>query len=138
VPHESPDATYALEVVRSIYDGWSQGDFSRSDWARPDIEFVYVGGPEPAGWTGIAGMDHAWQEWLRDWVDFRAEPIEYVVVDETRILVLVRNRGRGKLSGLDLQQQSVGNLFEFADGGVARLVVYLDISRAFSDLGLGR
>jgi ketosteroid isomerase-like protein len=138
VSHEGPDVADALEVVRSIYDGWSQGDFTRSDWARPEIEFVYVGGPEPARWKGVAGMDQAWQEWLRDWVDFRAEPIEYVVVDPSRILVLVRNRGQGKLSGLDLEQQSVGNLFEFAEGGVARLVVYLDITRAFADLGLER
>jgi ketosteroid isomerase-like protein len=131
-----PDVAEPLDVVRSIYDGWSRGDFSRSDWARPDIEFVYVGGPEPARWTGVARMDEAWREWLRDWVDFRAEPIEYVVVSPDRILVLVRNRGRGKLSGLDLEQQSVGNLFEFDEGGVVRLVVYLDIARAFSDLGL--
>jgi len=125
-----------LDLVRSIYADWERGDFGRSDWASPDIEFVYVGGPEPAQWSGLAGMAEGWREWLRDWVDFRAEPIEYVTVDPERILVLVRNTGRGKMSGVELEQRSVGNLFEIHEGYVARLVVYLDRSRALADLGL--
>lgn len=124
-----------LAVVRSIYDGWQSGDFSRSDWAHPEIEFTYVGGPEPAAGRGIAAMDRLWREWLRDWVGFRAVPLEYRVIEEDRILVLVRNLGRGRLSGLELDERSVGNYFEFDGGLVKRLVVYLDGARALADLG---
>ncbi len=129
-------SSHNLDVVRSIYDGWQCGDFSRSDWAHPEIEFVYVGGPEPAEGRGIAAMDELWREWLRDWDGFRAEPVEYRVIDTHRILVLVRNRGRGRLSGLDLEERSVGNYFELDDGRVTKLVVYLDGARALADLGL--
>jgi len=129
-------AVASLDVVRSIYDGWQRGDFSREDWAHPEIDFVYVGGPEPAAGTGIAAMNELWGEWLRDWVDFRAVPLEYRVLEEDRILVLVRNLGRGRLSGVDLDERSVGNYFELEDGLVRRLVVYLDGARALADLGL--
>jgi ketosteroid isomerase-like protein len=125
-----------LELVRSIYARWGRGDFSKTDWADPRIEFVYAGGPEPASWTGVTSMDARWREWLRDWVDFRAEALEYRVVDDSRVLAIVRNRGRGKASGVELEQRSVGNLFEIHDGKVTRLVVYLDFALARSDLGL--
>ncbi len=126
-----------LDLVRSIYAGWERGDFSRSDWAHPDIEFSYVGGPEPAQASGIGSMDQAWREWLRDWEGFRAEPVEYRVIEEGRILVLVRNRGRGRLSRLEFDERSVGNYFELDGGRVKKLVVYLDGARALADLGLG-
>jgi len=125
-----------LDVVRSIYAGWGKGDFSRSDWAHPDIEFGYVGGPEPAASTGIGAMNAVWSEWLRDWVGFRAEPVEYRVLEPDRILVLVRNRGRGRLSGVEFEERSVGNYFELDSGLVTKLVVYLDGARALADLGL--
>ena len=125
-----------LEVVHSIYAGWERGDFRSSDWAHRDIEFVYVGGPEPAAARGVEAMDAAWREWLRDWIGFRAVPVEYRVLDDRRILVLVRNFGRGRLSGLELTERSVGNYFEFEGGLVSKLVVYLDGARALTDLGL--
>jgi ketosteroid isomerase-like protein len=126
----------SLELVRSIYEGWGQGDFSRYDWAHPEIEFEYVGGPEPTSWKGIEAMDAGWREWLRSWVGFRAEPLEYRVLGEDRILVLVRNRARGRQSGLELEQRSVGNYFELEEGLVTRLVIYLDGGRALSEHGL--
>ena len=125
-----------LDLVRSIYADWERGDFSSSDWADPSIGFVYAGGPEPATWSGLTAMGERWREWLRDWVGFRAKALEYIVVDDSRVLAIVRNTGRGKVSGVALEQQSVGNLFEIGDGKVTRLVVYLDFALARSDLGL--
>jgi ketosteroid isomerase-like protein len=125
-----------LDLVRSIYAAWERGDFSSAAWAHPDVEFAMVGGPEPGHWKGLAGMAEAYGDWLRAWNDFSATPEEYLVIDDHRILVLVRNSGRGRTSGLDLEQQSVANLFDLRDGKVVRIAVYLERSLARADLGL--
>jgi len=125
-----------LDVVRSIYSGWERGDFSSAAWADPDIEHLVVDGPEPSRWNGLAGLAEGWRDWLRAWEDFRAEPEKYIDLGDERILVLVRNSGRGRVSGLELEQSSGANLFELHDGKVVRLVSYLERDRAFADLGL--
>jgi ketosteroid isomerase-like protein len=122
--------------VRSIYTAWERGDFSSSEWAHPDIEFAFVDGPEPGHWSGLEAMADRYGEWLSGWKDFRAEPEEFLVVDATRILVFVRNSARGRTSGLELEQQSVANLFEIDDGKVTRLVIHWDRDRALADVGL--
>ena len=125
-----------LALVRSIYEGWARGDFSSNDWADEAIDFAFADGPEPASSTGLAGMAAGYGDFLQAWKDFRAEPEEYIVVDEERILVLVRNSGRGRVSGLELQERSVANLFFFRAGKVVRLVLYMDREHAFADVGL--
>lgn len=125
-----------LELVRSIYENWSRGDFSSAAWADPAIEFGYADGPEPGSWRGIEQMSARYADWLKGWKDFRAEPEQYLVVDEARILVLVRNTGRGRTSGLEFEQRSVANYFELSGDKVTRLVLYWDRARALADAGL--
>jgi hypothetical protein len=81
-------------------------------------------------------MNAAWRDWLRGWVGFRVEAVEYRAIEPDRILVHVRNFTRGRLSDLELEQQSVCNYFELENGLVKKLVVYLDGARALADLGL--
>ncbi|HEV3284260.1 MAG TPA: nuclear transport factor 2 family protein [Solirubrobacteraceae bacterium] len=131
-------ASANLELVRSIYADWERGDFSSAAWADPEIEFAFAGGPEPDSWKGLAGMAQGYGEWLQAWEGFRAEPEEYLELDSERILVLVRNSGRGRTSGVELEQRSVANLFHLRGGKVTRVVVYLDRGLAFADLGLPR
>jgi ketosteroid isomerase-like protein len=126
-----------LDVVRSIYADWERGDFSSAEWADPEIEFAFASGPEPGSWKGLAGMAEGYRDWLRAWKDFRAEPEQYLVLDSERVLVLVRNSGRGRTSGMELESRSVANLFHFRGGKVTRIIVYLDRAQALADLGLG-
>jgi ketosteroid isomerase-like protein len=125
-----------LNVVRSIYADWERGDFSSAEWADPEIEFAFAAGPEPGSWKGLAGMAEGYRDWLRAWKDFRAEPEQYLVLDGERVLVLVRNSGRGRTSGMELESRSVANLFHLRGGKVTRIIVYLDRGQALADLGL--
>lgn len=126
--------------MRSIYEAWERGDFSSSEWADDDIELVIADGAEPASHRGLAAMAGAWREVLTAWEDLRVEAEEYRELDDERVLVLTRNTGRGKTSGLELGRMHTrgANVFVVGAGKVTRLVAYWDRERALADLGLVR
>jgi ketosteroid isomerase-like protein len=131
-------ASANLSLVRSIYADWERGDYSSTDWAHPDIEYVHADGPAPGSWRGLAGMAEAWRDVLGAWEGYRAEVEEYRELDAERVLVLAHPRGHGKTSGLELGQMRTkgAQLLHVRGGKVTRLVFYFDRERAFADLGL--
>ena len=127
-----------LDLVRSIYADWERGDFSKAEWAHPEIEFVFADGPSPGTWTGLTAMRVTMREYLSTWLNARLEAEEYRELDDDRVLVLNRPYGRGKTSGLDTSDIGAtgAQVFYVRDGRVVRLVVYFDRDRALADLGL--
>jgi len=127
-----------LDLVRSIYADWERGDFSRVDWAHPEIQLVAPDGPAAGSWTGVSAMRDTWREWLSAWEDLRVEADEYRELEDQSVLVLVHQSGRGKTSRIEIGRTpgAVATLFHFRDGKVDRLVLYADHDRAFADLGL--
>ena len=127
-----------MELVRSILEAWAKGDFSSAEWADPDIQVVAADGPAPEVWRGVGEMARGWREYLSEFDDFRAEAEEYRRLDDERVLVLLRNSGRGKASGAELgEMRSRGaNVFHVRNGKVVKLFLYWDRDKALADLGL--
>jgi ketosteroid isomerase-like protein len=127
-----------VEIVRAIYAEWARGEFHSVNWAEPDIQFVLADGPTSGSWTGLAEMAAAWRDVLAAWDDFRAEAEDVRPLDDKRVLVLTRNSGRGRESGLDVRSIVTrgANVFFLRNGRVVRLVAYWDRERALADLGL--
>jgi ketosteroid isomerase-like protein len=131
-----------LDLVRSIFEAWERGDYSAAGWADPEIEFIVADGPAPGSQRGLTGMAKAYRLFLSTWEDFRTEPERYREVDDERVLVYVRDRGRGKTSGLEIGEvmgtEDGAILFVIRAAMVVRLVNYWDRDRALADLGLAR
>lgn len=127
-----------LDLVKSILAEWGRGDFSSAGWADPEIDFAMVGGLTEGRWRGVAEMAEAWAAMLRAWEHLRAVPEEFRELDDERVLVFLRNEGRGKGSGIDIGGISTraANLFRIQDGKVTSLTLYWDRDRAIADLGL--
>ena len=127
-----------LDLVRSILADWERGDFGSAEWAHPEIEYVFVDGPEPGRWAGMVAMEKAWRAWLSAWEDARINAEESRELDDERVLVLSSYSGRGKRSGLEVGQMraEAAMLFHVRDGKVMRFVGYWDRDRALADLGL--
>jgi ketosteroid isomerase-like protein len=125
-----------LDLVRSIYADWERGDFSRADWADPEIEMVRPESLDGDLLKGRTSAEGGWREWLTTWEDFRAEADDFRVLDQERVLVFGRMSGHGRASGA-LGETATVNLFHIRDGKVTRLVLYASRERALADLGLG-
>jgi ketosteroid isomerase-like protein len=127
-----------LDLVRSIYAAWERGDFSSTEWAHPEIEFVIGDGPDAASSTGVAGMGEAFRKTLNAWEDYRVHADEYREIDDERVLVFPYRSGRGKTSGLEVGQLRAkgATVFHFREDKVTRLVVYSYFEHAVADLGL--
>jgi ketosteroid isomerase-like protein len=127
-----------LDLVRSIFADWERGDYGWTEWAHPEIGFTFADGPAPGSWTGIAGMGQALRDFLAAWQEYRVEADEFRELDQQCILVLSRFGGRGKASGLQIEQMRANgaSLFNLRCGKVTRLINYMDRDRALADLGL--
>jgi ketosteroid isomerase-like protein len=121
--------------VRSIYADWERGDFSRADWADPEIEYVRAEGPEPGTWSGLTGLAEGTRVYRDAFDELRLVADEYRELDDERVLALINFRGRGKTSGLKIAANGAA-LFQLRDGKVTRYVVYWERDRALADLGL--
>jgi ketosteroid isomerase-like protein len=131
-------ASTNVDLVRSIYAAWERGDFSESWWAHPELELVFVEGPQRGSWKGIAAVAEAWSDFLRNWEDWRIVVEEYRELEDERVLVLLHNSGRGRRSGVEVAQiaAKAANVLRIRDGKVVELVVYADRERALADLSL--
>jgi ketosteroid isomerase-like protein len=127
-----------VDLVRSIYADWERGDWSHVERADPEIEYVLADGPERGSWKGVAAMTKTWSSRLSAFDDFRVNVSEYRELDEERVLVFVRQYGRGKSSGLDVDGMGgrAAALLHVRNGRVTRLVLYAVSDRALADLGL--
>jgi ketosteroid isomerase-like protein len=119
-----------VELVRRVYEGWARGDFSESDAFDPEVEFDMIDWPEGSNSRGLHGMSRSWRASLSAWINFRAEPTEFIESGEDVVVVLTHVRARGKESGLDVEADTA-TVWTMKAGKVARLALYWNTAEAF-------
>jgi hypothetical protein len=85
-----------LDLVRSIFAAWERGDFTSAEWAHPEMEFVFVGGPSQGRCTGLAGMAGAMRDFLTSWEEFSGVNDEYRELDDERVRCSTRRGQRAR------------------------------------------
>jgi uncharacterized protein len=111
-----------VDLIRPIYEEWGRGNWRpRFDVYHPQMEW---------GWSdefpGLGGVyrdardpNPRLQMWLSEWENWRAEADEYLEFGD-QVVVLARYYGRGRGSGIELEQEGA-HVFELRDGKVVRL-----------------
>jgi hypothetical protein len=94
-----------VELVRSLYQA---GDPSRFfDLLSEDVELDFSAYPVPDSRV-VRGKDAAidWsRRWWGTWDEYVLEATEIIDADDDRVVVLQRERGRGKGSGVQLERR---------------------------------
>jgi uncharacterized protein len=124
-----------IAIVSRGYEAWNRGDVeSVLELVHPD--FVWSDPPEVVGTRGGVGRDD-FRLYLRSlaqaWDGFHCEPVEFRVAGDT-LVVVVREGGRGKLSGAVVEHRLI-HVWRFRDGQAVSLQAHVDAEPFPADLG---
>jgi ketosteroid isomerase-like protein len=128
-----------VAVVRGLYAAMADYTWNENvdpapvvgRWFHPEFVFARMGGEgvgQTGVWRGVAAAWPAMAEWLDAWDDVRIEAERIVDVGE-RVLVLARQTGRGKRSGVRLDIE-YGELITVRDRRIVRWDLYIDRAAA--------
>jgi ketosteroid isomerase-like protein len=124
------------EIVWAAFDAWWRKDIE-SMLGLMDADIVVVQAPEmPDGMTrrGHAGVMEAIAAWPEQWDDYRIEIVQVVDGDD-RVAVRTHERGRGKSSGVEVEDE-IWFVFGFRDGKIAEWRIFGYERDALEALGL--
>jgi ketosteroid isomerase-like protein len=138
--YSTPVASENIELVRNAYAIWNEG-WHRSEPTIPpglladDFELDLTANVfNPDLYRGREGFLRFLQNVLEVWDEFRMEPEELVEVGE-HVVVLVRAHGRGKGSGIEVDDR-VTQVWTVRGGKVSRIKNYLDHCEALASVGV--
>jgi hypothetical protein len=84
---------------------------------------------------GIDGFASFFRDWLSAWESWVATPIDFIDVDESRVLVVLDIRARSKTAQVEVPIEGA-NLLTLRDGKVARVELFLRREEALQAAGL--
>ena len=130
-----------MEIVRRYTDALNRALEEPSafghylEFLTPDFEYHPEGGPEDFRSYGRADLQRYAEEWTQGWEELLWEVEDAIDLDEGRVFVAYRLRGKGKRFGLPLDMQ-VFELFWIRDRRVVRIEEFQKREDAVEAAGL--
>jgi ketosteroid isomerase-like protein len=128
-----------VEVVRAAWEAWERGDMEAIfAFYDPDIVWDQTR-YGPGGMSGIyhghEGIKRFFREWLAPFESYYARPEEFIDAGEA-VVVRLRQGGRGKQSGVEVEMPPYWQVYRLQDGRAVRIEVYNDQGEALKAVGL--
>jgi ketosteroid isomerase-like protein len=128
-----------VETANAIFDAWNNASLeSVLPLVAEGIEWLEVEGvPESAGaeLRGKARVRSMLESLYDTWQYYRLEQEELRVIDDDRLVAVLREVARGRASGAEVASRW-GYVMTFRDGKLARVEAYRDPDRALEAVGL--
>jgi ketosteroid isomerase-like protein len=118
-----------LEKLKGLYEDWARGDYSAADIFDPSVKMDTFGMGEPLKADGVEDVASTLGAWLSAWKRPLVIDAEEFIQSGDRILAMVRWKGRGRGSGLEMEAAGA-HLWTFRAGLVVRFDVYRDRDEA--------
>jgi ketosteroid isomerase-like protein len=127
-----------VEVVRGIYAELERGNFGAVlEVLAPDVEFVTFM-PDSAREVTTNGTEELavfMRDWFGQWERYRAIGDEFKQVGSNTVLVVGRQLGVGRGSGVEVESPG-HTVWTFREGRVVRLTAHYDREQAIAAAGL--
>jgi ketosteroid isomerase-like protein len=127
-----------VEIVRAAIDSINRRDINQAlKAAHEDCEADWSNSIGPLGgvYRGREEVQGLFEAFLEAWEEFRWETKEIIMVDEARVLVVNRVRGRGRSSGVTVD--AIGAQLWTITGGKAKsITLYQSKAEALEAAGL--
>src|SRR5256885_8537426 len=118
-----------LDLVRSIYAAWEQGDFSSAEWAHPDIEWIIAREhPDARTLIGRDALTEYRREWQKTMPDLRLA-LDRLLDANDKVVTIGTAHGTGTGSGADVRVP-LAFVFTLRDGLIVRAEEYLNPAEA--------
>ena len=125
-----------VAIARSAIEAFNRGDVDAVlALAAPDVE-VYAppDSPNPGRYVGYEGYLRWSEQWLEAWETFTLDVLDIEAVGNRHVVAVVRQNGRGRLSGLALTMEAA-QLYEIdEDGKIVRFELHDERSRALENV----
>jgi ketosteroid isomerase-like protein len=127
-----------VELVRRMQEAFvgAQPELALA-FLDPDVVYDARERPDGRVWRGREQIAAAMVDWSEVWDDWEVEAERYVDAGEDRVLILWHERGRGKESGITMDQRGA-NLVTIAERRVVHMRLYVDQRAALQAVGLER
>jgi ketosteroid isomerase-like protein len=124
-----------VEIAKRLTDAFNRRKVDALlDLAIPDCVMSSQLLDATADFQGREGLERFYAMLSKIWDDFQSVAQDYRDLGD-RVLALGRNRGRGKGSGVPVEGP-YGAVFEFRDGKISRIRLFLDQGEALRAAGL--
>jgi uncharacterized protein len=128
-----------VDLVRAAWEAWERRDMEAIfEFYDPAIAWdqTRASPPELADvYRGHDGVRRFFREWLEPFESFYAHAEEFIDAGEA-VVVRVRQGGRGKQSGAEVEMAPYWQIYRLRDGRAIRIEIYLDQGEAFKAAGL--
>jgi ketosteroid isomerase-like protein len=126
-----------VQLVTQLWDAFERGDI---EWilqrCTPDIVIAQPPEtPDATVYEGRTAMIEAVEGFPRDWEDFRLDLRELLDVSDDMVLSVCRNRGRGRISGLEMDTDMF-YVHRIHAGKMDRMQIFLSREQALDAAGL--
>jgi len=125
-----------VEIVRRTVEAYAAGDIETALEAYdPSVEFdVSMARPEGGVYHGPQGVEEGVQAWVGRWAAYDFE-VEEIIDAGDRVLIVVRESGRGERSGVEVDQHTFW-VNTMRGGKIVRAELFNERNRALKAAGL--
>jgi ketosteroid isomerase-like protein len=124
-----------VEIVGHHLEAFLSGDNETAlSYYDPEVEFDATARPEGQVYRGHEGVAEAMRVWVGAWEDWKFE-VQEIIDAGDRVLLIARESGRGKGSGIEIDQPNF-IVFTLRDGKIVRWQGFVHRDAALEAAGL--